>query len=108
MSPSAPYAKTRSHPAHVNGAAANTYPVRTNSSGHGPNVADRSLGNHQYEPENSPPNSYLNRSASLGNRKRAYEERYSSEDSEEEARRQEDDITPKLKRRQPKVAEAYR
>lgn len=48
------------------------------------------------------------RPESFGNRKRGYDERSSSEESEEAARRQDDDITPKLKRRQPKVAEAYR
>ena len=42
-------------------------------------------------------------------RKREYDHRDSSEDEREnERRRQADDYTPKLKRRQPKVAEAYR
>lgn len=41
-------------------------------------------------------------------RKREYDHRDSSEESETPGRRQADDVTPKLKRRQPKVAEAYR
>ena len=42
-------------------------------------------------------------------RKRDYDARDSSDDEREyERRRQIDDVTPKLKRRQPKVAEAYR
>ena len=41
-------------------------------------------------------------------RKRVFDHRGSSEEPEKERRRQADDITPKLKRRQPKVAEAYR
>ncbi|KAI9880607.1 MAG: hypothetical protein M1830_001958 [Pleopsidium flavum] len=40
-------------------------------------------------------------------RKREYDQRESSEERELERRRQADDVTPKLKRRQPKVAEAY-
>ena len=41
-------------------------------------------------------------------RKREFDHRESSEEPEKERRRQADDVTPKLKRRQPKVAEAYR
>ena len=41
-------------------------------------------------------------------RKRDYDHRDSSDESENCGRRQIDDVTPKLKRRQPKVAEAYR
>ena len=42
-------------------------------------------------------------------RKRSYTRRDSSSNEEDTpARRQEDDVTPKLKRRQPKVAAAYR
>ena len=49
------------------------------------------------------------RSERVNVRKRDYDHRDSSEDEREnERRRQEDDYTPKLKRRQPKVAEAYR
>lgn len=49
------------------------------------------------------------RSERVNVRKREYDHRDSSEDEREnERRRQEDDYTPKLKRRQPKVAEAYR
>lgn len=48
------------------------------------------------------------RSDRLNARKREYDQRDSSEESETHGRRQADDVTPKLKRRQPKVAEAYR
>lgn len=48
------------------------------------------------------------RSDRSNTRKREYDQRDSSEESETPGRRQADDVTPKLKRRQPKVAEAYR
>lgn len=48
------------------------------------------------------------RSERLTGRKREYDHRDSSDESETLGRRQADDVTPKLKRRQPKVAEAYR
>ena len=48
------------------------------------------------------------RSERTNPRKREFDHRESSEEHEHERRRQADDITPKLKRRQPKVAEAYR
>ena len=44
----------------------------------------------------------------LNGRKREYDHRDSSDEGEAPGRRQVDDFTPKLKRRQPKVAEAYR
>ena len=45
-----------------------------------------------------------------GSRKRSYSHRRDASSSDEDtpARRQEDDVTPKFKRRQPKVAPAYR
>ena len=43
-----------------------------------------------------------------GSRKRSFARRDSSSEDDVPARRQEDDITPRMKRRQPKVAEAYR
>ena len=45
---------------------------------------------------------------SSNGRKREYDSRDSSDENETPSRRQVDDVTPKLKRRQPKVAEAYR
>lgn len=48
------------------------------------------------------------RSERLNPRKREYDQRDSSEESEAPGRRQADDVTPKHKKRQPKVAEAYR
>ena len=53
----------------------------------------------------SPP---MFRSEKSNPRKREFDNRESSEEPEKERRRQADDITPKHKRRQPKVAEAYR
>jgi len=41
-------------------------------------------------------------------RKRSYDHRDSPSDDGDSPRRQEDDVTPKIKRRQPQVAEAYR
>lgn len=41
-------------------------------------------------------------------RKREYDNRDSSDEDETPGRRQADDVTPKLKRRQPKVDAAYR
>ena len=49
------------------------------------------------------------RRGNLASRKRSHHHRDSiSDDDDAPARRQEDDVTPKLKRRQPKVAAAYR
>lgn len=51
----------------------------------------------------------LLRSESTMSRKRAYEERENSEErGDNEIVRQVDDVTPRIKRRQPRVAEAYR
>lgn len=50
-------------------------------------------------------NAFRRSSDHSGSRKRYYS---SSSDESDTPRRQEDDVTPKLKRRQPKVAEAYR
>lgn len=109
ISPSAARPKPRVYPTYANGTTSNSHPANTNMSSYGSNGLEQSSGNnHHHQMEYSPSQSYRNRSTSLGNRKRAYEEMSSSEESEEEARRQEDDITPRLKRRQPKVAEAYR
>lgn len=60
-----------------------------------------------YFEHHTDPYATFNRSRSdySGNRKRNYE---SSSDESDTPKRQEDDVTPKLKRRQPKVAEAYR
>ena len=74
-----------------------------NPFGNGTNQVDD--GYFQYRSEYSNSSARL-RSELSGSRKRDYES--SSEDSDAPARRQEDDVTPKLKRRQPKVAEAYR
>lgn len=79
-----------------------------NPFGYRPNNTENECGAHRYQTDNLSPYYPQMRPESAGTRKRGYDERSSSEESEEAARRQEDDITPKLKRRQPKVAEAYR
>ena len=48
------------------------------------------------------------RSEKANGRKRDYEHRGSSDEDDAPKRRQADDVTPKLKKRQPKVAAAYR
>lgn len=88
-----------------------------------PLSAEQNLGNHplfadpvstngtsynrqsMVEQYNSPVKTYSER---LNGRKREYDHRDSSDEGEAPGRRQIDDFTPKLKRRQPKVAEAYR
>ena len=53
--------------------------------------------------------SLKDRLAKINSRKREFEpEAPSDEDRGKERKRQEDDVTPRLKKRQPKVAEAYR
>ncbi|KAK4695920.1 hypothetical protein P7C71_g1923, partial [Lecanoromycetidae sp. Uapishka_2] len=67
---------------------------------------DNAHSNDTTQEYNQSPND--SRLATLGSRKRSFAHRGSSSDDEDTpARRQEDDVTPKLKRRQPKVAEAY-
>lgn len=72
-------------------------PVSTNGSGYNRQSMD--------EHYSSPAKAYPER---LNGRKREYDHRDSSDEGEASGRRQVDDFTPKLKRRQPKVAEAYR
>lgn len=88
-----------------------------------PMSAGQNLGNHPLfaEPQLENGTSYVRqsidglsssptkmRSERSNGRKREYDHRDSSDESETLGRRQADDVTPKLKRRQPKVAEAYR
>ena len=73
--------------------------------GYGTNPFDEGPGYFPYQSEHSNSTSRF-RSDQPAGRKRNYES--SSDESDAPPRRQEDDVTPKLKRRQPKVAEAYR
>lgn len=78
---------------------------QTSPNGHGDPYG---YGASSAEKGHLPPSVKL-RSESSANRKRIYDCRdSSSSEDESEGRRQEDDVTPKHKRRQPKVAEAYR
>ena len=72
--------------------------------GYGTNTTENGNGYFNYHGEHHHPPGL--RSEHSGSRKRTYES--SSDDSDTPARRQADDVTPKLKRRQPKVADAYR
>ena len=88
-----------------------------------PLSAEQNLGNHPLfaDPPSTNGTSYSRQSIvehyssptkahseRLNGRKREYDHRDSSDEGESSGRRQVDDFTPKLKRRQPKVAEAYR
>ena len=90
-------------------------PSSINPYGYGTNGVDPSNGNVNGNGYFSPPTDgqatppidmYSEKPVS---RKRSYNRAESSSDEEETPkRRQEDDFTPKLKKRQPKVAAAYR
>lgn len=92
-----------SHSPHSTGPGyINPYGYGTNGVDHGNSYFPNQSGGHVQSPVGF-------RSEKSGNHKRSYDNRDSSSDEEEApARRQEDDVTPKLKRRQPQVAEAYR
>ena len=73
------------------------------------NGAENGNGHPDYPVEGQVPSPIESRSEKSISRKRSFARRDSPSDEEETpARRQEDDVTPKLKRRQPKVAAAYR
>lgn len=79
------------------------------SNGYAIQNIDTENGYRRYSADGHPVSPIKLRSERVNVRKRDYDHRDSSEDEREnERRRQEDDYTPKLKRRQPKVAEAYR
>lgn len=80
-----------------------------NPYGYGANSSESGNGQQAYMADGQAPSPIRFRYENLGNRKRSYDQRDSSSDEDEsEGRRQEDDFTPKYKRSQPKVAEAYR
>lgn len=79
------------------------------TNGHTIQTMETENGYRRYSADGPPVSPIKLRSERVNIRKRDYDHRDSSEDEREnERRRQEDDYTPKLKRRQPKVAEAYR
>lgn len=79
------------------------------ANGHAKQNIETENGYRRYSVDGYPISPIKLRSERVNVRKRDYDHRDSSEDEREnERRRQEDDYTPKLKRRQPKVAEAYR
>ena len=79
------------------------------ANGHAKQNIEIENGCRRYSVDGHPVSPIKLRSERVNVRKRDYDHRDSSEDEREnERRRQEDDYTPKLKRRQPKVAEAYR
>ena len=84
-------------PCHVNGHA-----LHTDAAGQG-NVHTNKSEDEFWPSPREPP------FEGSGSRKRSYSRRHDTSSSEEDApRRQEEDVTPKYKRRQPKVAPAYR
>ena len=80
-----------------------------NASGHSANGVDQSNANMNGfvspSTDGQAPSPMETRSERLHNRKRHRDS--SSDEEDTPKRRQEDDYTPKLKKRQPKVAEAY-
>lgn len=77
--------------------------------GYGQKVSENGNNRLNYRADGQAPSPIRRRSENSSSRKRSYDHRDSSSDEDEsEGRRQEDDITPKYKRSQPKVAEAYR
>ena len=106
-----PPAPNRRHsfPEGADGSPSSRGPQYINTYNYDINGADLGNGHFNYgldEQVTSPIEFRLERT---GSRKRSYSRRDSVSDEEETpARRQEDDITPKYKRRQPKVEAAYR
>ena len=81
---------------------ANSYAFNTNGTNNGNGHYNSGPDGEVISPDES-------RGGNLANRKRSHHHRGSfSDDDDAPARRQEDDVTPKFKRRQPKVAAAYR
>lgn len=79
-----------------------------NSSAPSDNHVEYENGPGRYTADGQPLTPSKVRSERLNGRKREYDSRDSSDESETPRRRQVDDVTPKLKRRQPKVDAAYR
>ncbi|KAL9128685.1 MAG: hypothetical protein Q9217_002678 [Psora testacea] len=72
------------------------------------NSADSGNGHYIYGTDGQAASPTQYRSDQSLSRKRSYDQRESSSEESDSSRRQEDDITPKHKKRQPKVAAAYR
>ena len=98
-----------SEPEVTNGSQTSPGISHTNDHAFSTNGADHLNGNHSTGPDGETLSPDDLRYEDSRNRKRSYTRRDSSSDEDDApARRQEDDFTPKLKRRQPKVAAAYR
>ena len=76
--------------------------------GYGTNGVDNGNGYYAYGTDGQAASPTQYRSEQSLSRKRSYDQRESSSEESDSSRRQEDDITPKHKKRQPKVAAAYR
>lgn len=108
---STPYPPLRqnSYTGGAGGSPVSTEPGNINAQSYNANGADYTNGHASYVADGQMQSPIESRSEKSGSQKRSFARRDSSSDEEETpARRQEDDVTPKLKRRQPKVAEAYR
>ncbi len=104
--PPPPY-RQHSFPEGANGSPLSAPPLYMNSYSCNANAGEYGNGPSEYGPDaqfTSPTELHSERSRS---RKRSYTRRGSISDEETPARRQEDDIAPKHKRRAPKVQEAY-
>ena len=105
--PPPPY-RQHSFPEGADGSPLSGGPRYMNTYNYNTNGADFGNGLFNYGVDEQVKSPIEFRSERTGSRKRSYTRRDSASDQEETpARRQEDDITPKYKRRQPKVEAAY-
>ena len=102
--------KRQSYPDGTEGSPLSAGTADNNPSGYSTNGVDHSNGNSNgfFSPstDGQAPSPIETRSEKSHSRKRYRDSPSDEEDTPK--RRQEDDYTPKLKKRQPKVAEAYR
>lgn len=103
-----PHTQQSSHPGVGHGSPNSARSGHINAQSYNANGADYDNGLSNYAAEEYNQSPHESRSATSSSRKRSFAHRGSSSDEEDTpARRQENDIIPKPKRRQPKVAEAY-
>ena len=91
----------------ANGSPLSAPPLYTNSYSYNAKPGEYGNGSSEYGPDAQFTSPTEFRSERSGSRKRSYTRRDSISDEETPSRRQEDDSTPKHKRRAPKVQEAY-
>jgi len=97
------------HPSGAGGSPLSAGTGYVNAQNYNANGADYTNGHSDYGADGQIQSPVGSRSEKSMSRKRSFARRDSPSDEEDTpARRQQDDITPKLKKRQPKVAEAYR